>query len=190
MNAKINEYKMVINAIEFATERHGKQVRKGTKIPYVTHPVAVGMILAGLGCSQDLIVAGILHDCIEDAGVTFEEIASEFNAAVANIVRNCSEPDRQASWRTRKEQTLAHLKVVEDNACIVSCTDKLHNLLSIIRDYEVCGEELWTRFNASKEDEVWYYSSLGEVFASRSKTHVVYGDYEVCLDTFLKLVKL
>ena len=61
-------------------------MRKGTDIPYITHPVAVGMILANAGCPDELIIAGILHDTVEDTEVTLEQIETEFGKAVADIV--------------------------------------------------------------------------------------------------------
>jgi hypothetical protein len=187
---KVESYRRIIDAIEFATEAHGQQVRKGTKIPYVTHPTGAGMILARFGCSTDQIVAGILHDCIEDPEVPFEEIQKRFGSAVAEIVRDCSEPDKKASWLDRKKHTIERLKTVSDDACIVSCADKLHNLLSMIKDYEVLGEQLWAKFNASKKDQVWYYSWLGSSFQRRADQRPIYRDYQDCLAVFKKLVEV
>jgi len=189
MNERITNYRVVMDAIDFAVKAHEGQVRKGTDLPYVTHPIAVGTILAGFGCSADLVVAGILHDCIEDADVTFDDIAKRFNYVVAEIVRNCSEPDKKAPWRTRKEHTIAHLKSTDDDACIVACADKLNNLLSNIRDYKVLGEALWDRFRAGKKEQIWYYSSLGQSFEGREMQHLIYKDYSACLSEFLQLIK-
>jgi hypothetical protein len=175
-------------AVIFATLAHEGQFRKGTQIPYVTHPISTGMILARAGCSDDLIIAGILHDCIEDTDVTFEQLADEFDFKVATIVRDCSEKDKKATWIQRKKQTIRHLKTVSDDACLVSCADKTHNLLSVIQDFRGIGDALWDRFNATKEAQLWYYKSLGGVFSARGKQHQIYKEFLNLLAIFLALV--
>ena len=85
---------MIDLAIEVAAKAHQNQVRKGTDIPYITHPLAVGIILAKAGCSDEVIVAGILHDTLEDTPLTLDCIQETFGPRVASIVKGASEPDR------------------------------------------------------------------------------------------------
>src|SRR5438128_11470606 len=103
-------------ALSFAVQAHGaaKQERKGTDFPYVSHPIRVAEILDRFGCSEDVIVAGFLHDAIEDANITAEEIGAAFSQRVAALVTAVSEPDKSLLWKTRKEQTIGHLEKEDD----------------------------------------------------------------------------
>ncbi len=185
----MTSYGVVNKAVVFAIRAHGAQLRKGTDIPYVSHPLSVGLILARNGASEDMVAAGILHDCLEDTAVTFDELRNEFNADIAGLVRGCSEPDRKDTWKNRKTHKIEHLKTAPDEVCVISCADKLHNLLSIINDYKAQGENVWKRFNADKNDQVWYYSSLAEVLKRRQKQYPLFRDYQAAVAVFLAMVK-
>src|SRR6266567_4013183 len=93
-------------ALSFAAEAHARQERKGTDFPYVSHPIRVAEILDRFGCSEDAIVAGFLHDTIEDASVTVNDIGATFGPRVAALVAAVSEPDKSLPWKTRKKQTI------------------------------------------------------------------------------------
>jgi (p)ppGpp synthase/HD superfamily hydrolase len=137
------------------------QFRKGTDIPYIAHPFNVGVILAKEGFSDEVIVAGILHDTVEDIEeITIADIRHEFGDRVAAIVEGCSEPDKSLPWRDRKEHTIKYLKTAPFEVLCVTCADKLDNITSIARDYSTHGDELWKRFNVGKEEQSWYYHSL------------------------------
>ena len=152
-------------AIEVATDAHRKQLRKGTDVPYITHPYAVGMFLAQLGCPEDVVIAGVLHDTVEDTSLTLGDIRKVFGVHVAEIVEGCSEPDKAAEWKERKRHTIHFLESTSQEIKLVSCADKLHNITSMIKDYGVLGENLWSRFNEGPCEQEWYYRSLAEVFA-------------------------
>src|SRR5438309_5224597 len=119
---------MLDRAIEVAAKAHRNQVRKGTDIPYIAHPYAVGMMLAQAGCPDEVIAAGILHDTVEDTPLTLEEIRQEFGDKVASIVEGCSEPDKSASWEVRKAHTLEYMRTAPWEVRVVACADKLYNL--------------------------------------------------------------
>ena len=85
---------MIFKAIEFSTKAHSGQCRKGTKIPYITHPLNVAKTLIQLECSEPVIVAGILHDTLEDTRVTFDELLEIFGKEIADLVNSASEPNR------------------------------------------------------------------------------------------------
>src|SRR5947209_15832446 len=98
-------------AIETAARAHAGQVRKGTDVPYIAHPYAVGMMLARVGASEEVVAAGILHDTVEDTYLTLDWIRDNFGEKVAMIVEGCSEPDHGSQpWEARKEHTLEYLK--------------------------------------------------------------------------------
>lgn len=160
-------------AIALAAEAHQGQVRKGTQIPYITHPVAVAELVARYGGSEDLQIAALLHDVLEDAGEDWAPRISAFGESVISIVRACTDgtPDvvtgQKAPWRERKESYLAHLVDASDGALLVSACDKLHNIRAIYLDLIEIGPVVFDRFTASREDTLWYYRSLADVFTAR-----------------------
>jgi len=164
-----NRKDLIDRAIEVAVKAHRKQVRKGTTIAYITHPFAVGVMLAKAGCSEEVIAAGILHDTVEDAGVKTDFIREEFGEKVASIVEKCTEPDKRRSWNKRKKYHLDSLKEAVLDVKFVACADKLHNIRSIARDCRKVGDRIWRRFRRGREDQRWYYTSLVDSLRSRRK---------------------
>ena len=154
---------LIEKAIETAVLAHWDQKSKGTDIPYVTHPIAVGLILARKGCPDELIAAGILHDTIEDTPLTFEALRARFGERVASIVRACSEPDRSLKWEERKAHTVEFLRTAPRDVKIVACADKLSNIRRIAADHAKVGESVWNRFRRGREKQEWYYRALAEV---------------------------
>jgi (p)ppGpp synthase/HD superfamily hydrolase len=160
---------LIDQAIEAAAKAHGKQVRKGTRIAYITHPFAVGVILAKAGCSEEVIAAGILHDTVEDGRVNLSRIRGEFGEKVASIVEKCTEPDKRRPWNKRKQHTLDSLEEAGLEVKFVVCADKLHNIRTIGRDCRKVGDRVWRRFRRGREDQRWYYTSLVSSLRSRRK---------------------
>ena len=158
---------MIFKAIEFATKAHSGQYRKGTKIPYITHPLNVAKTLIQLECSEPVILAGILHDTLEDTRVTFDELQKAFGNEIADLVKSVSEPNKSDwIWENRKAHTLNHLKKdASQNHLILYLADKLDNIRSMREDYERIGNELWKRFNRPKEKQRWYYEQLADIFS-------------------------
>jgi (p)ppGpp synthase/HD superfamily hydrolase len=149
-------------ALEVAAKAHYDQKRKGTDTPYITHPVAVAMILLRAGCPDDLIIAGLLHDTVEDANIPPDYIRDNFGEKVASIVAGCSEPGKSLSWEERKNHTLEYLKTASMDVRIVTCADKLSNIRSIASDYRMEGEAIWDRFKRGREKQAWYYKGIVE----------------------------
>ncbi len=157
---------MIFQAIEFAAKAHSGHFRKGTRIPYIIHPLGVAKILIDHGCSEEVVVAGILHDTVEDTPITPEDIRRSFGERVAQLVRDVSEPNKSDTWENRKRHTIEHLKTAPRDVLLVSLADKLDNIRAIRDDYAKLGDSLWPRFNRPKESQKWYYRSLAEVFCS------------------------
>lgn len=151
---------MIDEALEFAARAHEGQVRKGTDIPYIAHPAAIGVMLARAECDDEVVAAGILHDTVEDTQVTLAELRERFGERVASIVEGCSEPDRWRSWEERKEHTLAYLPSAPREVRMVSLADKLHNARSILRGARLGEAGVWTRFKRGREQQEWYYRGL------------------------------
>lgn len=156
-------------AIEVAAEAHQGQYRKGTSTPYITHPYAVGLILMEAGCTETVIIAGILHDTVEDTDLTLEFIRERFGEDIANIVDGCSE-DKALRWRARKTERIEALKTASPEVCTVTCADKLHNLRTIISEHDLVGDAVWDRFHGGVEDQAWYYRSVLGAIADRDAT--------------------
>ncbi|MFT9598123.1 HD domain-containing protein [Mesobacillus sp.] len=151
---------LIDKALQIASMAHEGQYRKNTKIPYIAHPVAVGMILQKAGYSEEMVAAGILHDTVEDTDITMEDIEREFGIEVVRIVEGCSEPDKSLSWEERKEHTIEFLKTASEEIRVVACADKLHNVRSIRQDVVQLGEVVWSRFNRGRDQQEWYYSHV------------------------------
>ena len=158
---------ILFDAIEFAIHAHHGQFRKGTKIPYIFHPLNVGRILLESGCSVVVVVAGILHDTLEDTPIALEDIQTRFGEDVANLVSIVSEPDKSDTWENRKQHTLMSLESASKEALLIALADKLDNILSIQRVLEQDGEVVWSRFNRQKSAQAWYYLNLIDVFRRR-----------------------
>jgi (p)ppGpp synthase/HD superfamily hydrolase len=156
-----NQNPMLQQAIDYATKKHAGQMRKGTEIPYITHPLKVMEILSKNGCSNNVIIAGILHDTLEDTNATEEEIVSLFGNDVLAIVRSETE-DKTPSWKERKSHTIEHLKSAPLEVKLVCCADKLANLRDMSFDFSKIGDKLWERFKApsGKADIAWYYTEV------------------------------
>lgn len=157
-------------AISLAARAHEGQVRKGTSIPYITHPVAVSALVAQYGGDEDQQIAALLHDVLEDGGAHYApEIEREFGRRVLTIVQGCTDgtPDasgRKAPWEQRKQAYLEHLASAGEDVWLVSGCDKLSNARAILEDLDSIGLAVFDRFTAKKEGTLWYYRSLSQVF--------------------------
>ena len=160
---------LIFDAIEYAARAHREHYRKGTKIPYIIHPISVAKILIEYDCAEELIVAGILHDTVEDTDVTLENIRKSFGDKVASLVKAASEPDKSDTWENRKRHTIESLKTAPMEVLLLTCADKLDNIRSIKEDYERFGESVWKRFRRAKDSQNWYYSALADLFLSRAE---------------------
>ncbi|MDO8492197.1 MAG: HD domain-containing protein [bacterium] len=142
-------------AINFAIDTHEKQTRKGKDIPYITHPLTVGLILSRAGADEDTVVAGILHDTIEDSApekkVSREILEKNFGKEVAELVSSVTEQNKELSWEDRKQEALLHIKTFSHNSLLLKSADIISNASELIGDYERDGDKTFERFNAPKE---------------------------------------
>lgn len=161
---------MINKAIAFAVKAHEGQPRKGTEIPYIFHPLEVGMIVSRITDDEEVIAAAVLHDTVEDCdAVTLDDIRREFGDRVARIVGLESE-DKDKSWEERKAATVRSLKKEPmREAKIVALGDKLSNIRCFYADYIKLGDELWQRFNMKdKRMQGRYYHGLCEALSDLS----------------------
>jgi guanosine-3',5'-bis(diphosphate) 3'-pyrophosphohydrolase len=151
-------------ALRWAAVCHRGQVRRGDDVPYVEHVVGVAMILDRAGFDEDVVIAGLLHDAVEDAGVSVEDVRARFGARVADVVAACSEvkfdaQGRKRPWIDRKRDHLDAMAGATVDARGVALADKLHNLLSIALDLGD-GRPVWSSFNAGRDEVLWYYRTM------------------------------
>ena len=174
-------------AIIYAVEKHAGQLRKGTQIPYIVHPMEVLALLNEMRADMTVIIAGVLHDTVEDTSATIDDIIREFGEDVAELVGNHTE-DKSKTWFQRKSQGLRELAEGSfDLKCLV-LADKLSNVRNMHRDYMIEGDEYWDRFNAPFEKQAWYYNSAVkamEELKDNENTAVRYNEFkEIVEKTF------
>jgi (p)ppGpp synthase/HD superfamily hydrolase len=128
----------------------------------------VAKLLIRLGCPEPVVVAGILHDTLEDTPVTYDTIREAFGQEVADLVASVSEPARDGvSWETRKEHTLKRLETAPWEELVLALADKLDNIRSIREDQDTVGDQVWVRFRRPKETQRWYYTRLAKIFSEK-----------------------
>lgn len=167
-------------AIIFATKAHKGQVRKGTDIDYICHPMEVMQILASMNADVNLQIAGVLHDVVEDTPITIEEIEELFGSDVATLV-NFHTEDKSLSWRKRKEAAIDAIEFADKRQQMLIMADKISNQRSLAADYFEIGDAVWERFNASKEEICWYYSAVQDALKEM-------GNYEETDDFYWELI--
>ena len=165
------------DALLFASRHHRGQLRKGSRVPYMTHLMSVSALVLEHGGSEDQAIAGLLHDAVEDAeagqgGAVLAAIRSRFGAAVADMVAACSDGlndsgERKGTWQERKQAYVDGLPHKSLDALLVTAADKTHNGLCIAADVRRYGPGFWSTFNAAPEELVWYYTSVRNVVAER-----------------------
>lgn len=155
-------------ALEFAMTAHKGQVRKGSSIPYIVHPIETALIAMTLTRDQDLIIAALLHDIIEDTRYSAEDIEDAFGARISQLVQHESEDKRigqkpSDTWKIRKQEFIDSLDNKSMDVKIIALSDKLSNMRAT---YEGCckhGDEFWQRFNEKRKDmHKWYYRTVAD----------------------------
>ena len=150
---------MIEKAEAFATKAHEGQYRKSDGKPMVTHPIRVANLLRSAGFPEEVVIAGYLHDTVEDTDVTFEDIEREFGAEVRYIVAGNTE-DKDKSWMERKKHTVDALKTAPLSIRALVVADKLDNLSSLAIALEEVGEDIWKSFKYGRTENSWYFQSV------------------------------
>jgi (p)ppGpp synthase/HD superfamily hydrolase len=165
-----------LRAFEFAAKMHAGQTRKGSTIPYLAHLMGVASLVLEAGGDEDLAIAALLHDVVEDCGGApmLKEVRRRFGARVAKVVDGCTDTDTNPKppWRERKENYIRHLRKADADTRLVSAADKLNNVRSILTDYREIGEAIWSRFNGGRDGTLWYYRTLLAEFLRRKPTRI------------------
>ena len=169
------------HAVDYARQIH-TAVRKGTEVPYMAHLLGVASLVMGevghvpFAVTEDMVIAGLLHDAVEDEGglPRLHDIEARFGKVVADIVKGCTDSfeadsDRKQQWEQRKASYIKRLREEpeSDGTLLVSAADKLYNARAITEDYGEIGAEVWKRFKRGREQQLWYFDELLKIYEAR-----------------------
>ena len=182
----------ITKAFNFAYNAHKNTCRKSSTIPYIVHPLDVASILMKNNAPEHVVIAGLLHDVVEDTDYTLSDIRDEFGAEVATLVDGASEPEelvnakesKSSTWHERKVNTIDFIKNAGRNMKLLTCADKLANIQDIIRDHDRLGDGMWDIFNAPKDSIAWYYRSMLDAFGNGDEgisDMPAYKEFEKCV---------
>ena len=162
----------ITNAFQFAMDIHGSMKRKCGNRPYMVHPLGVYSLLCAWDLNEDIRIAGLLHDAIEDVPEERKtevraSLAKTFGTDVLHLIECVTESDRNLPWRERKVQAINGLARAPYGAILIACADKTHNAYSLLESYKAMGEDVWKAFNAPKTDILWYYQSILRILKER-----------------------
>lgn len=168
-----------IRAVEYARQAH-PGTRKKTKVPYLAHLLGVASLVlgenghVGFRVTEDMAIAALLHDAVEDAGglPRLRDIEKNFGSDVARIVEGCSDsfvedPDKKEDWEIRKKGYIARLWNEPKPTLLVSLADKLYNVRSIVEEHRSDGAKVWKKFHRGAGPQLWYYGEVLKVFEKR-----------------------
>lgn len=186
----------VNKAIKTATQLHDGQFRRGSTIPYIAHPFAVAIMTQKYVDSEEVFIASILHDVLEDVPnrvYSAKNLAEDFGYDVLNIVETVSEPalnmPTQEAWRARKYAYLNSIQNTNDiRPLIISACDKMHNMGELAYGYEEFGKSIWTYFAAKREREIWFYGAVLEILKKKVLSPEIIEEYKKRLDKVETLI--
>ena len=172
-------------AVDYARCLHIER-RKGAGIPYMAHLLGVASLVMGeaghaaIPVTEDMVIAALLHDAVEDHGgeCRLRDVKHNFGAEVARMVAGLSDtfaedPHNKEDWATRKREYVERLRNEPADVRLISAADKLYNARSILEDYRVIGSEVWKRFKRGRNDQIGYFKALLEVFRMFETSRIV-----------------
>jgi (p)ppGpp synthase/HD superfamily hydrolase len=173
-------------ALALAARVHCDQLRKGTDVPYIVHLVHVSVILIRHGFAEDLAIAGLLHDAVEDQDLPLPAIEAEFGPEVAAIVAALTERKREGGverpWEVRKREALHQLRRASVEAVAVKAADTLHSVRGLVPALAEEGPALWSRFSRGADQSLWYYESVAEIVRERLAEHPLADELDRAVD--------
>jgi (p)ppGpp synthase/HD superfamily hydrolase len=186
-------------AIKLAARLHRAQSRNdSSSTPYVSHLISVAILVAGVTSDEDVIIAALMHDSLEDVPhYSYEQLVTDCGKRVADIVTHVTEPldankteNDQLPWLERKEAYLANLRSGGVESAIVSLADKVHNTESFIRDYNKEGDSYAARFHSSIKNRLWFHEQVLAIAREKlGNEHTLVTQMESSTDSFKKLIE-
>lgn len=183
------------DAIRTAAIAHEGQYRKGSKTPFISHPIAVALITQKYIDDEDTVIAALLHDVLEDVPeqvYSRADMLRDFGPEIVGIVEAVTEPDinepTKEAWRQRKQGYIDHLAEIYDiRPLIISCSDKIHNMSEIIREHKGSGGAIWNAFHVSRNYEIWFYETVLEMLRQKVLPVEALEEYTELLKELKKL---
>jgi len=173
-------------AVDYARQVHVGR-RKGTDVPYMAHLLGVASLVMGesghvpFPVTEDMVVAALLHDAVEDEGgrSRLHDIEANFGKDVAGIVEGCSDSFEEDSskkqvWEARKASYIKRLPEEPPGTLLVSAADKLYNARAILEDYRELGPKVWERFKRGRDQQLWYFEKLSEIYGEKFPHRIVW----------------
>lgn len=183
---------LIEQALQYASVAHAGQVRKGSMIPYIVHPMEVAAIIREMTDNKEIIAAGILHDVLEDTPCSKKEIEKIFGKKVLIMVEEETENKRyympaSDSWKIRKQEMIGQIQHDSMENKMIVLADKLSNMRATKRSYQSMGAKVWERFNMKdpKQHE-WYYFTIADVISELSNTRAYQEYINLCREVFRK----
>ncbi|MEN6459910.1 MAG: HD domain-containing protein [Syntrophomonas sp.] len=161
-NFSAEDMEKIFKATIMAAEGHKNQKLKGSGIASTSHPMSVGIILARIGASPDIIIAGLLHHILRGTIVSTYDIREQFGQRVLDIIKECSAGSEESDWEDRKIRKISVLKEASPEAWLVTCADKVHSASCMLMEYEIQGENVWKHYERGRAKQKWYYESIVE----------------------------
>jgi GTP pyrophosphokinase len=184
-NRPLHFTERLTRAVEYARHLHIER-RKGIGILAMAHLFGVASLvigeegLAGFPVTEDMVVAALLHDAVEDHGGAprLEDIRQNFGDNVARMVEGLSDSlsedaNEKDPWEQRKQAYIERLRHEPADVRLISAADKLYNARSILEDYRLVGSDVWRRFKRGRDQQMWYFDSIIEIFKASGKARIV-----------------
>lgn len=180
---KRGSLELIDYAIYFATKAHNGQKRKSDKkVDMIFHPYTVAMMIQRAGGSDEAVIAGLLHDVVEDTPYNLDDIKNEFGDKIASVVSEVSEK-KELEWEERKQEAMDRIKTATLEGKLVECADKISNLETMYNLYEEIGDEIWNSFKRPKDKQKWYYTGMYKaVIENTTEDNILFERYKNILD--------
>ena len=170
--------------IRFVIKAFESKKRIKEDIDLSFHSISVGFMLKNIGCNEETILSGLLHDILEDTNYDYEYIKDNYGKSIADNVLSLSEDKNIKDWKTRKIKFIENIKEKEENVIIVEIADKLHNLLSDYELYKQNGKSALATLNTTYEMNKWYYNEMLKLFESRVTNSKLLDRYSEMIDIY------
>lgn len=180
---KRGSLELIDYAIYFATRAHNGQKRKSDKnVDMIFHPYTVAMMIQRAGGSDEAVIAGLLHDVVEDTPYNLDDIKNEFGDKIASVVSEVSEK-KELEWEERKQEAIDRIKNASIDGKLVECADKISNLETMYNLYEEIGDEIWNSFKRPKDKQKWYYTEMYKaVIENTTEDNILFERYKNILE--------
>ncbi|MDK8726675.1 MULTISPECIES: HD domain-containing protein [Corynebacterium] len=174
----------LMRGIAIASRAHDGHYRKGSGVPYISHPMSVMLIAASVTNDEDVLLAALFHDILEDVPENYSraEMEDEFGPRVVEIVEGVTKDSSLPSWQERADAYLEQLSHGSEESVIVAAADKFHNLSQTLEDLDRDGHALWERFRSTPSQQLWWYTSVRNVIAERLPDLPLLADLGVLIE--------